>query len=168
MKTTDFITEGSKLSKHEMGMGMTSYQNEEILLAGGMRSGNSDAQHTRLKYMIYDIRGVTAEEFQAKQDELEMGFVELFVVDGSGDIDGLVNIKLNPKARGNGVGRIVIESLKASVNGLKIFDIKRGAIPFWKKMGATFYPSQHFKEPVPKPTNVALAKISKFGLYAIL
>ena len=168
MKTTDIILEAEKLTKHEMGMGMSSYQNSDVLLAGGMRSGNSDAQHTRLKFMVYDIRNVTPEDFREKQDELEMGFVELFVVDATGEIDGLVNIKLNPKARGNGIGRAVIESLKASVNGLKIFDIKRGAIPFWKKMGATFYPDQHFKEPVPKPTGVALQKISKFGLYAIL
>ena len=97
MKTADIITEGSQLTKHEMGMGMSSYQNSEVLLAGGMRSGNSDSQHTRLKFMIYDIRGIKPEEFAERQDELEMGFVELFVVDGSGEIDGLVNIKLKPK-----------------------------------------------------------------------
>lgn len=163
MKSLEFITEATKLIKSEMAMGLTSYQNKEVLLAGGMRSGNSDAKHTRLKYMIYDIRGVTAEEFQERQEELEMGYVELFVVDATGDIDGLVNIKLNPKSRSSGVGRIVIESLKATVDGLKIFDIKRSAIPFWRKMGATFYDDQHFK-------NIATntAKATRFGLYAIL
>jgi GNAT superfamily N-acetyltransferase len=169
MKSIDFITEGTKLEKHEMGHGMSSYQNDDILLAGGMRSGNSDYQHTRLKFMVYDLRGISSpEEFTEQQDEREMGYVELFVLDGTGDIDGLVNINLKPKARGNGVGRIVIESLVATVPNLKIFDIKSSAIPFWKKMGATFYKSRHFKDVVEKPTNVALKKLAKHGLYAIV
>jgi len=164
----DVILEATALTKHELGMGMSSYQNKEIFLAGGMRSGNSDSEHTRLKFMVYDIRGVEPEEFRDRQEELEMGFVELFVVDATGEIDGLVNIKLEPKARGNGVGRIVIESLKATAGSLKIFDIKRSAIPFWKKMGATFYKDQHFVTPIEKPTNVALQRATKFGLYAII
>ncbi|RKZ78062.1 MAG: hypothetical protein DRQ35_06615 [Gammaproteobacteria bacterium] len=168
MNTNEIITEAEKLTKHELGMGMSSYQNKDIFLAGGFRSGNSDAQHTRLKFMIYDIRGITPEDFQERQDELEMGFVELFAVDSTGDIDGLVNIKLNPKARRSGLGRLVIESLKATTGSLKIFDIQRSAIPFWKKLGVTFYKDQHFTTPIEKPTGVMLQKISKFGLYAIL
>ncbi len=168
MKITEFITEAEKLKKHEMGMGMSSYQNSDVLLAGGMRSGNSDAQHTRLKFMIYDIRDITPEEFREKQDELEMGYVELFVNDSTGEIDGLVNINLKPKARGNGIGRAVIESLITTAGNLKIYDIKRTAIPFWKKMGATFYSDQHFAHPIEKPTLKVLNAKARYGLYAIL
>jgi len=168
MKTADIILEAEKLTKHELGMGMSSYQNKDIFLAGGFRSGNSDAQHTRLKFMIYDIRGVKPEEFNERQEELEMGFVEVFAVDATGNIDGLVNIKLNPKARRSGLGRLVIESLRATTGSLKIFDIQRSAIPFWKKLGVTFYTDTHFTTPIPKPTNKLLQSKARFGLYAIL
>jgi len=164
MKSIDFIFEGTKLKKTDMAMGLTSYQNSDVMLSGGMRSGNSDASHTRLKFMVYDIRDInSSEEFNEKVNDIEMGYVELFVVDVTGEIDGLVNINLSTKARGNGIGRLVIESLKATTGSLKIFDIKKSAIPFWRKMGAKFFRDSQFTLPA---TNTA--KAAKFGLYAII
>ena len=158
----------SKMEKHTHGMGMTSYQNDEILLAGGYRSGNSDTEHTRLKYMAYDIKNVSAEDFQADQEKYNVGYVEVFVKDSNGEIDGLVNIHLGTKNRKAGTGKRIIQSLMKTVKGdLKIFDIKKSAIPFWKKMGVVFY-NAGFEKPIEPQTTKRLGLRAKVGLYGII
>lgn len=146
-------------------MGMTAMQNEDVALVGGMRSGNSRAGYTRLKYMIYDLRGVEGQLDDAGWAEADSGIVELFVKDGSGDhggadIEGLVNIELHPKKRKSGIGSVVVQALKDTAGELNIYDIQQKAVPFWRKVGATFYKDQHFKHPATKTTGV------KTGLYA--
>ena len=150
-----------------MAMGMSSMQNSDVVLAGGMRSGNSRAGYTRLKYMIYDIRGIDGQLSDEQWDEAEAGFVELFIKDGNSppqasDIEGLVNIELKPKMRKSGIGSVVIQSLKDTAGELRIYDIKQKAVPFWRKMGATFYADSHFEKPAAKTTGV------RTGLYAII
>jgi len=157
------LFEIAKMAKTEHGFGMTSYQNDEIMLAGGMRSGNSKGDQTRLKYLIYDIEGVMSkEEFHKEQKEREVGFVELFVMDATGEIDGLVNIKINPKSRKGGYGRKVIRAILDTIDGdLKIYDIKQGAISFWNKMGIEYY-SADFETRINKPRKV------RTGLFGII
>ena len=150
-----------------MQMGMSSMQNNEVVLAGGMRSGGSRAGYTRLKYMIYDMRGVEEQLDDAGWDEREAGFVELFIKDGGGgvsatDIEGLVNIELKPKMRKSGIGSVVIKALKDTAGELRVYDIQQKAVPFWRKMGATFYSDQYFQNPAKKTSGV------KTGLYAII
>lgn len=167
MKLNDLIIYEAlnKMTKNEMGMGMTAYQNDEVALVGGVRSGNSDSEHTRLKYVIYDIKGKTREDVQQNMKKYEVGFVELFVLDGTGKIDGLVNIEMKPKFRRGGFGKKVIQSLMKTIGGdLKVFDIKQKALTFWKKMGVTFM-NHDFSKVIDKPRD---KKYKVMGLRGII
>jgi len=155
------LTEAT-LSTADIGMGLYQMYNDEVTFFGGMRSGGSRAEVTRLKFMIYDMRGATEQLTQEEQEKRESGFVELFVYDGTQDVEGLVNIEIKPNMRRNGIGRIAIESLVDTFSPLRIYDIKQKAVPFWRKMGATFYADQHFKHVAKKTTGV------KTGLYGII
>lgn len=147
MKIEDMITE-QELTTRDMSMGLFSMRNNEVALVGGMRSGNSAAGKTRLKFMIYDMRGVTQQLTAEEYDERESGIVELFVFDGTQNVEGLVNIEIKPKMRRSGIGRIVIQSLADTFDDLRIYDIKKSAVPFWRKMGATFYSDPRFSNPI--------------------
>ena len=161
MKTTDILVEKA-LETHDMPMGMFNMQNEDVAIAGGMRSGNSRAGLTRLKFMIFDLRGLDGQMTAEEQEARDSGYVELFVKDGTKDVEGLVNIEIKPAMRRSGIGRIVIQSLADTFDDLRIYDIKQKAVPFWRKMGATFYADSHFTQPAKKTTGV------RTGLYAII
>lgn len=150
------------LSTHDMAMGMFAMQNSEVALVGGMRSGNSRSDVTRLKFMIYDLRGAEGQLQSEDWDERESGFVELFVYDGTKNVEGLVNIEIHPKMRRTGIGRVAIQALVDTFDELRVYDIQQKAVPFWRKMGATFYADSHFQQPAKKTTGV------RTGLYAII
>jgi len=136
------LFEVAKLERSPIGMGLEAMHNDEIAIVGGMRSGNSKGDETRLKYMVYDVKGLSGEMTEEETKKREIGYVELFVEDGSGKIRGLVNIQLTPKFRKGGLGRKVIDSLMTVVDKqLEINDIKKSAITFWKKVGTKFYDS---------------------------
>lgn len=143
-------------------MGMFAMQNPDVAIVGGMRSGNSRAGLTRLKFMIYDLRGVEGQLQGDEWDEREAGFVELFVHDGTKNVEGLVNIELKPAMRRSGIGRVTIQALADTFDDLRIYDIQQKAVPFWRKMGATFYADSHFTQIAKKTTGV------RTGLYAII
>lgn len=145
------LFEIAKLKRDPIGMGLEAMHNNEIALVGGMRSGNSKAGQTRLKYMVYDTKGLEGPMNAEETDKREIGYVELFVKDGSGKIIGLVNIHINPKSRKGGFGRKIINSLMTLVDDrLEINDIKKSAISFWQKVGTEFYDSSLEKK-VDKP-----------------
>lgn len=130
------LLEMAEFTKHEQGYGLTSYENSNYILAGGMRSGSSSAGTTRLKYVIYD--NVLFQE-TGDQEGSEIGVVELFVDDETGKIVGLVNIKLKPKVRKSGHGRQIIQDLKDTTeDGFTIHDIQKKAVKFWEKVGVDF------------------------------
>jgi len=57
-------------------------------------------------------------------------------------IDDLINIELNDDVRGKGFGEKIVKGLvnySSRPEGLSIRDIKRNALPFWKKLGINFY-----------------------------
>lgn len=127
------------LEREDAGLGMEQLSNDDIALVGGIRSGNSNGDETRLKYTVYDMKAITKNDDMANANDYILGDVELFVEDGTGKIRGLV--ELNIKDKKKGVGRKVIDSLMASdfVNSeFKIHSIKKSAVPFWKKMGVEF------------------------------
>lgn len=161
MRTKDLLIEKT-LDTADIGMGLYQMYNDEVTLYGGMRSGGSRAEVTRLKFMIYDLRGATEKLTQEEQEARESGFVELFVYDGTHDVEGLVNIEIKPKMRRNGIGRVVIQSLADTFDNLRIYDIQQKAVPFWRKMGATFYTDSHFRNVAKKTTGI------RTGLYAII
>ena len=125
-----------EFEKIDAGFGMSEYQNSRYVLAGGFRSGNSSAGTTRLKYMIYDL------ELYAKtndQNSSEIGFVELFVEDKSGEIVGLVNIELKPKFRKGGHGAKIIQDIKDTTSdGFNVHDIQKKPKKFWDKQGTEY------------------------------
>lgn len=151
-----------KFKNHDIGMGLYQMSNNQVALVGGMRSGSSRAEVTRLKFMIYDLRGAEGQLSQEEQQARESGIVELFVYDGTQDVEGLVNIEIKPAMRKSGIGSVVIQSLKDTFGELRVYDIQQKAVPFWRKMGATFYADQHFKHVAKKTTGV------RTGLYAII
>lgn len=120
----------AKLKYIRWPMGLSAYEGKKYTLGGGSRSGSSPAGTTRLRYIIYDH--ATYEEDPKKS---EVGIVDLFVEDGSGDILGLVNIEIKPKWRG-GWGRSVVKDIVDTAGGsLRIHDVQRKAVGFWEKMG---------------------------------
>lgn len=151
-RRTRTVVNEEALERADAGMGMVQMWNDNVAIVGGLRSGGSSAGLTRLKYVLYDIKG--ANEKGIEPQDNEVGFVELYVEDGSGNIEGLVNIKLDPKNRRGGLGREIIQSLIESpfVNRpFKVYDIKKGAVPFWRKMGVEFT-AMDFKTPVTNPS----------------
>ena len=57
-------------------------------------------------------------------------------------IDDLINIELDDDVRGKGFGEKIVKGLvnySSRPEGLSIRDIKRNALPFWKKLGINFY-----------------------------
>ena len=131
------LTEAA-LRREPAGWGMEVMYADEagIALSGGWRSGNSSAGFTRCAYEIIDIP-----TFQETQDQkaASLGLVELFI-GTKGQIDGLVNIKLNPKNRKAGTGSRILSALvETCPHDLVICDIQPAALGFWKKMGCDFY-----------------------------
>lgn len=124
------------MQKTDKGFGMTQYDNENFVLAGGFRSGSSGAGTTRLKYMIYD-RKIVDQTQDAEQAEI--GVVELFVNDKTGMIKGLVNIEIYSKFRKSGYGSRIVKDIKDTAQGdLTIYDIQKKAKKFWDKMGVKY------------------------------
>jgi len=127
------------LERAPVGMGLEQMANDNIALVGGLRSGNSKGDETRLKYTVYDYKAIQANNDMDNANDYILGDVELFVEDGTGKVRGLV--ELNIKDKRKGTGRKVIEALMASdfVNDdFNIHSIKKSAIPFWEKMGIEF------------------------------
>lgn len=130
------LTEMAKLTKRDAGMGLTQYDNEDFILHGGFRSGNSKQGTTRLRFTIYD-RKIFADT--KDPDKAEIGFTELFVDDKSGEIVGLVNIEIKPKLRKSGYGKkIVRDIVDTTKSGLTVHDIQKKAKKFWDKMGVKY------------------------------
>ena len=125
----------TKLQKADVGFGMTEYSNDNFVLAGGFRSGNSGPGTTRLKYIIYDRTLVKRPE---DADQAEIGFVELFVSDDTGEIVGLVNIEIKPEFRKGGYGKRVVQDIKDTAGSLTIHDIQKKAKTFWDKQGVKY------------------------------
>lgn len=135
MKVTD-IFEMAKMTKTELGYGLTQYSNANFILAGGMRSGSSSADTTRLKYVIYDM---SLFKKKGDEDKSQIGIVELFVEDETGEIVGLVNIELKPKFRKGGRGRQIIQDIKDTTkSGFTVHDIQKKARKFWEKVGIDY------------------------------
>ena len=130
---------GAPLERKQLAYGMTQMQNDEIALAGGMRSGNSKGDETRQMYTLYNMKGMGKD--YANAQEQEIGNVQLFVEDATQKIRGLVDIKIPVSKRKQGHAK---EAVMALVNSefsnkpFKIYDIKKSAYPFWKKMGVKF------------------------------
>ena len=147
--------EEEALERQDVGMGLQTFHNNDIAFMGGMRSGNSGPGETRLRYNIYDIASTIANHGEENVSEFihdyEVGLLELFVQDGTGKIMGIVNIKITkPGNRKGGLGSAIVKSLLDSPytnRPLRVHDIKKNAVPFWRKMGVQFTRSD-FKSPI--------------------
>lgn len=132
----DAVALNEEAFKHtEHGMGMESWTNSEIGLAGGMRSGSSPAGYVRLLYLIIDMKKF---EETGDQTAAECGKVEVFR--SAEGIEGLVNIEVKKHERRGGIGVATIRGLVDTWHDhFSISDIKKVAITFWKKAGCRFY-----------------------------
>jgi hypothetical protein len=143
-----------KLKIKEIGMGLINAQNNDIILVGGMRSGNSSADVTRRKYIVYDKekwlnlskKGVGDNQMEAA---CNMGHVELFIKDGEEaklGVKGLVNIEIKKEHRRNGIARKVINAIRETTGqSLEIHDIKKHVASTWRKLGVTEFHDGHGK-----------------------
>jgi hypothetical protein len=125
--------------------------NDEIVIAGGIRSGNSKGDETRRKYIIYDYKSMLEKDDIDNAAKYELGSLQLFVEDRTGKIRGLVDIKIPKDKRKQGAARKAIEALvnsEFSNKPFKIYDIQRSAYQFWKKMGVTFVYTGEFNKEV--------------------
>jgi hypothetical protein len=158
------------LERVDLGWGLEQLANDDIALMGGMRSGSSMANEMRLRYTIHDLAKLRAEG--AGREDLpkyQMGYVDLFVEDGTGKVNGLVNIEMDRGKKKQGMGRRVIEALLASDfvgDKLYIHDIEPKAKGFWKKMGAypvdrtegRGYDVSAINKPAPRTTDQFIAE----------
>jgi len=130
MRILSFKLFEEKLIKSEVGM-FTQYVGDNFFLHGGMRSGNSPGNLTRVMYNIY------SKNIEGHDGRLvHIGKVELFIEDSTGEIEGLINISFMPTYRKRGFGEKLIKDLvDTTPNGLKIYDVKPAAKGFWNKMG---------------------------------
>ncbi len=137
MRILSELLEMAKMKYSKQSYGLSQYDNDNYILAGGMRSGPSAAGTTRLKYIIYDNV-----YFQKTGDDegAQIGFVEFFVDDDTGEIVGLVNIELKPKFRKSGHGKQIIQDIMDTTEyGLTIHDIQKKARKFWEKVGVEYH-----------------------------
>jgi hypothetical protein len=135
MKIKEIIQE-EPLEKVDQSFGMTTYYNSHLQLVGGTRSGSSPEGSYRLRYIIYDSN-IYEKTHDAKT--AEVGLVDLFVDDVTGDIIGLVNIEIKPKLRKSGYGSMVVRDIKDTVKtGFTIHDIQKKAQGFWDKVGTQY------------------------------
>lgn len=130
MKIAEILAE-DKLSRQDIGFGLSQYEGKEYSLVGGSRSGSSPAGLSRHRYDIVDHAAYDRTN-DIKQSKL--GTVELFVTN-TGAIDGLVNIIITSKKAGTG-SRVVKDLVDTAGGTLRIYDIQPKAAGFWKKMGA--------------------------------
>lgn len=148
------------MDRSELGMGLSQYTNDNFIMWGGMRSGNSPAGETRLRFVIYSVELLKS---GVEQEAAEVGYVELFVNDETHEITGLVNIVIKPKFRKGGYGRKIVQDIKDTTKtGLNIFDIQKRAKRFWDKMGVQYTDTQkRFGKITKDPSEIVAPKVSK-------
>jgi len=158
------------LDRFEIGMGLEQMHNNDIALVGGMRSGSSPANLTRLKYSIYDVPMLKQlKQTGGNQNDALMGHVELMVEDGTGDLIGLINIEMKRGGKRQGYGSQVVRSIIDSPFARKpfrIYDIQKKAVGFWKKMGVEFTHSD-FKTPI-APTQLPRLALGPGNIFGII
>lgn len=121
----------------QTSMGMTTWYNDDVIITGGARSHLMPPPgYGRLLYVLLDRK-----IYDETQDfgESKQGDIELFVGPDN-DLAGLINIKLAPKKRRAGIGRMAVQALvDTAKHDFAIVDIRKPALGFWKKMGCEFY-----------------------------
>lgn len=127
----------AKMSRHEMGFGLSQYSNDNFALVGGARSGNSDPGEVRLRFDIYswELADKLGDPNKAK-----IGFTELRVSEEDGEILGLINIELESEHRNKGYGRRIVQDIVDTTKkgGLDIHDIQDSARKFWDSLGIKY------------------------------
>lgn len=126
--SSNILTEGEKLKVQPQGMGLKALYNDEIALAGGMRSGSSPGHYLRTMYAI----------FLMSDFENDLGKVEVW--ENQDGIHGLVNIEVDKGARRGGVASKVIKALVDNCDHhFGISDIRKEALHFWQSVGTRFF-----------------------------
>lgn len=129
----------SGMQFHVNGLGLSQFYNDDVVLAGGIRTGKPGTEGTaRLKYTAYDRRAMNR---GIPAQEAELGTLEINVRPHDGSIEGLVDLTIKRALRGQGFGRRVVEAVAAtSPEGLKVYDIKASARGFWAAVGCEIAP----------------------------
>lgn len=120
-----------------LGFGMFGWGDEDIGIFGGIRSGGFQvAGQFRCRFTVYD----TAHRMATGED-MEIGTMELIVSEPedeseSQEILELVNLEIDKSLRGMGYGRRTVEALmRAASDDVRISDIKKTKMGFWKAVG---------------------------------
>jgi len=141
-----------KLKVQELGMGIINAENDDVMLVGGMRSGNSQSGATRRRYTVYDkLEWLKLSKEGMHEDNVEKacnkGIIDLFVKDGeevSFGVKGLVNIEIKKPHRREGMAKRVLNAIRETTGQeLEIHDIKKHVASVWRKLGVTEFHSSN-------------------------
>lgn len=121
----------------ESEMGTYGWVNNEILIAGGWRAGGfHKAGHLNSSFIVCD------EEHRKRTGQyLEVGRLTLTIrlTETEGEAPKIVNLiklEIHKEQQRKGYGRKVVEACaELSPGELRICDIKKSKLGFWKKMG---------------------------------
>jgi RNA polymerase sigma factor (sigma-70 family) len=130
------LKEMAKMTKTDIGFGLSQYINDAYALVGGARSGSSNPGETRVKYDIYSVP--IAEKHGP--ENAKIGAVEFRVSDKDGEILGLINIELDKALRGKGHGKAIIQDIKdtTQAGAFDVHDIQKKAQKFWDAVGIVY------------------------------
>lgn len=125
----------------EFGMGTYGWMDNDLLIYGGFRDdGHHPPGKMRAKFMILDVARAIREK---KQVSDQLGSLVLIIDLAKDDtetpsVSALINLELNKDARGDGLGRKIVEAVRSIANDdIEICDIKPSSKGFWEKVGAS-------------------------------
>lgn len=121
----------------DLGMGLFGWANENIGIFGGWRHPTLHPPGKLVcNFIIYD----TAEKLRTGND-VEVGTVRFLIKlaqeeGAEHEIESLIELEIKKDRRKQGYGRKTIEAVSEIVKqDIKIVDIKKTKLPFWKKVG---------------------------------
>lgn len=121
----------------ELPFGMYGWANKDIGFFGGIRAdGFHKSGHMRCLFDVYDIEARMRTGVDRQIGQVTMNIKLAETEEGRPEIVELIKLEINKDLRGQGLGRRSVEALLEAVHGdLKVGDMKKSKLSFWKKMG---------------------------------
>jgi ribosomal protein S18 acetylase RimI-like enzyme len=151
VRLSHLLNEGNAFSSRLDGLGFHYLEADGLILAGGFPDfgrrpsmflrGLDAKKRSRFKYIVFDLTAITSPSDESgrmtpqQEKESEAGYCVL-LKDANHVVTGLIDIVLKPAFRGRGIGRRIIDALKAgSPTDFDVMDVRKSSHGFWKKMG---------------------------------
>lgn len=148
---THLLDEAKAFTSHVDAIGFHHLTTDGLILAGGFPDfgrrptmfirGVDSKGRGRFKYIIFDLTAIKSPSDGSgrmtpqQEKECEAGYCVL-MKDAQNVVTGLIDIVLKPDFRRRGLGRRIIDALKAgSPTDFDVMDVKKASRGFWRKMG---------------------------------